>query len=109
MKWKGKGKSRFRLFKVLFAICLEPRKTNGTFAQNDQFPGRVSNPTPPEYEPGMLTTRPRRFTLHVDVHRKIFVVCIAVASERTVSVSETQYKCHATRCQPETIVVKSVF
>jgi hypothetical protein len=36
------------------------RKTTKTLNQYTQSPGRESNPKPPEYEIGVLTTRPRR-------------------------------------------------
>jgi hypothetical protein len=54
MNWKGCG------------ICLEGlRKTTKNLSQDSRSPGRDLNPGPPEYEAGVLTTRPRRLVVHM--------------------------------------------
>jgi hypothetical protein len=43
------------------SICLEGlRKTTKNLSQDSRPPGRDLNPAPPEYESGVLDTRPRR-------------------------------------------------
>jgi hypothetical protein len=37
-----------------------PRKTTENLGHDSRSPGREWNPGPPEYEAGMLATRPRR-------------------------------------------------
>jgi hypothetical protein len=62
MNWKGCGRKRscpdLRYYPV---ICLEGlRKTTKNLSQDRRSLGRDLNPGPPEYEAGVLTTRPRR-------------------------------------------------
>jgi hypothetical protein len=48
-------------FRYYLGICLEGlRKTTKNLSQVSRSPGRDLNPGPPEYEAGVLTTRPRR-------------------------------------------------
>jgi hypothetical protein len=50
-----------RFLKYCASIFLEDlRETTQHFSQYSRFPGRHLNPGPPEYEAGVLTTRPRR-------------------------------------------------
>jgi hypothetical protein len=52
-------------FKILFRNFLEgPRKTMKYFGQNSRPPGRDMNQRPPEYEAGVLTTRPHPSVTH---------------------------------------------
>jgi hypothetical protein len=65
----GRGLS----FKLLSSIRLEERKENTKIlSQDNRSPGRDLNPVPPEYEAGVLTTRPRR---SVYVHRVLLDLC----------------------------------
>jgi hypothetical protein len=60
MNWKRFGKKRlWPNFKVLYRHSLEePRKTK--IILNQDIRSRDFNPESPEYETGVLTTRPRR-------------------------------------------------
>jgi hypothetical protein len=54
-------------------ICLEGlRKTTNTPSQDGQAPGQNLSPVPPEYETGVLTTRPRRSVLAHTDHFKTY-------------------------------------
>jgi hypothetical protein len=72
MNWRGCGRKRScPNFKYYTGICLEGlTKTMKNLSQDSRSPGRDSNPGPPEYYAGMLTTRPRRsvIVLHVADH-----------------------------------------
>jgi hypothetical protein len=70
MDWKGSGRKRTRHnLKYYPGIHLEGlRKTTEILTHDSRSPGRDLNPEPPEYEAGLLTTRPRRSVpLHGDV------------------------------------------
>jgi hypothetical protein len=55
-------------------ICLEGlRKDTETLSQYSRSPGRDLNPRPPEYEAGVLTTRPQR---SVALPTQIFFIII---------------------------------
>jgi hypothetical protein len=48
-------------FNILSRNLLEGTKENHeNLSEDSRFPGRDLNPIPPEYEVGVLTTRPRR-------------------------------------------------
>jgi hypothetical protein len=60
--WKGFGRKRsWPNFKVLSWHSTGGNEENyENLNQDSQSPGRESNPGPPEYEVGVLSTRPRR-------------------------------------------------
>jgi hypothetical protein len=61
MNGKGCGRKRsWPNLRYYPGICLEGlRKATKNFSQDSRSPGRDLNSGPPEYEAGMLTTRPR--------------------------------------------------
>jgi hypothetical protein len=61
MNWKGCGRKRqWPNLGYYLSIYREgPKKTMRNLGQDNGFPGRDLNPGPPEYEAGVLTTRPR--------------------------------------------------
>jgi hypothetical protein len=66
MNWKGCGRKRSWPNWMYYPyICLEwLREHKKYFNQDNRSLGRDSKQRPPEYEAGMLTTRPRRPELH---------------------------------------------
>jgi hypothetical protein len=100
MKWKEFWRKRsWHNLKYYPGIRLEGRrKTTKTLSQDSWSPGRDLNPGPPEYEAGMLTTRPWRwFLLGSEVRRTLFQNNVKFL--RTLYVSFTRCKFHETICQ----------
>jgi hypothetical protein len=62
MNWKGlEGSCRGLILRKYFSIRLEVlRKITKNLSQDSRFPCLYLNPGLPEYEAGVLTTRPRR-------------------------------------------------
>jgi hypothetical protein len=62
MNWKGFGRKLLSSNLGYYpGTCLQGlRKTTDNLSQDSRFPGRDLNLEPPEYEAGVLTTRPRR-------------------------------------------------
>jgi hypothetical protein len=67
MIWKGFGRKRswyhFQVLSQNSTVGL--KKTTKNLNQNSRSPRRDINQAPPEYEAGMLTTRPRSFRVNI--------------------------------------------
>jgi hypothetical protein len=73
MQWNGYGRKRsWPNLKYCPGICLERlRKTTKNLSQDSRSPGRGFHPGPPEYEVGVLTTRPHFSDSSIATLRKL--------------------------------------
>jgi hypothetical protein len=79
MNWKGFVRKWLRTnLRYYPGIRLEGAEENyENLSQDSRYPGRYFNPRPPEYEAGVLTTRPRRMVyIYVDKRQRcLYVGC----------------------------------
>jgi hypothetical protein len=96
--WIGKdleGNCRGLILRYYPGIRLEElRKSTKTLSQDCPSPGRDSNPGTPEYEAGVLSTRPRRLVID-------HVVCLMSSTNQF---SQTGHNSSWTTVEPNTAV-----
>jgi hypothetical protein len=71
------GRRGHGIIRYYLGICMKGlRETTKNLSQDSRSPGRDLNPKPPEYESGMLTTRPLRCFIWTILYCLIAVVLI---------------------------------